>query len=131
MILAAYIAAYVLLTAGFWLGNRNVPRKKPINSSIKWLLWTTTYVSLATMIHEIPGKGATLDAIVGPMLISPFVYPMVVSTAMREGSLPTIAIVLAIAAPLLAAATGYRLAVRHNAKRDAARARGDAGAIRS
>ncbi|RYY07039.1 MAG: hypothetical protein EON55_22155 [Alphaproteobacteria bacterium] len=119
--LIAYIAAYVVLTALFWVGNRNVVRKKPRNSAIKWFLWTTTYIALAAMIHELPADQMNLDGLLGPVLISPFVYPMVIAKAFGDGSLPLGVLILAIVAPLEAAWTGYHLARRHNAWKDSTR----------
>lgn len=112
--LIAYMAAYVLLTALFWVGNRNVARKKPRNSAVKWFLWTTTYISLATMIHELPTDQMNFDGLLGPVLISPFVYPMVIGKAFKDGSLPLAVITLAVIAPFVAAWTGHLLARRHN-----------------
>ncbi len=125
--LIAYIAAYVVLTALFWIGNRNVERKKPRNSAVKWFLWTTTYVSLAAMIHELPADQMNFDGLLGPVLISPFVYPMVIGKAFGDGSLPIPLLVLALIAPFAAGWMGYVLAGRHNARRDALKgARGTA-----
>ena len=107
-----FVIAYVVLTALFWFGNRNVVRKKPRNSALKWLLWTTTWISLSVMLLELPAAERTLDGIIGPVLISPFVYPMLFGR-----DLPMLVKIGIALAPFLAAWLGFALAIRHNAAR--------------
>lgn len=104
-----FIAGYVVLTALFWLGNKNVPRKKPKNSAVKWLLWTTTWISLSIMLMQLPAREQTLDGILGPVLISPFVYPMLFGR-----DLPILTKLIIAVVPVAAAALGYVLAKKHN-----------------
>lgn len=104
-----FIAGYVVLTTLFWLGNKNVPRKKPKNSAVKWLLWTTTWISLSVMLLELPTKELTPEGILGPVLISPFVYPMLFGR-----DLPILAKLFIAVVPIAAAVLGYVLAWKHN-----------------
>jgi len=107
-----FIVGYVVLTFLFWLGNRNVKLKKPKNSAIKWLLWTTTWISFSLILIDLPAKDRTLEGIFGPALISPFIYPMLFTRG-----LPIVTMIVIAIAPVLAAWTGYVLAKRHNAAR--------------
>lgn len=108
-----FTAGYVALTALFWLGNRNVPRKKPRNSAAKWLVWTTTWISFSVMTLALPADQLDLEGLLGPALVSPFAYPMLFSLP-----LPLAAKALFAVAPPLAAWLGYTLARRHNDERD-------------
>jgi hypothetical protein len=107
-----FVLGYVVLTFLFWLGNRNVKIKKPRNSAIKWLLWTTTWISFSLILIDLPAGERTFEGVFGPALISPFVYPMLFTRGLPAATMIVIAI-----APVLAAWLGYVLAKRHNAAR--------------
>lgn len=107
-----FIAGYVVLTTLFWIGNRNVKLKKPRNSAIKWLLWTTTWISFSIMLLELPAKDLTAKGIFGPLLVSPFAYPILFTK-----DLPIATLIMIAIAPMVAACLGYILARKHNEAR--------------
>ncbi len=109
-----FVIGYVLLTALFWLGNRNVAVKKPRNSAFKWFVWTTTWISFAFMMIGLPADGFTIRDLIGITLVSPFSYPMLFAAEMDV----LVKIGIGVA-PCVAAWIGYRLAVRHNRTRPA------------
>lgn len=106
----AFLFGYVALTILFWFGNRNVGRKRPMASAAKWFIWTATWTCLSVMIDGLDTPKLNTDTLLGPVLVAPFVWPMMIVEPKIE--LPLRIIVLL--APWLAAAIGYVLAVRHN-----------------
>lgn len=113
MIASGLVIAYVMLTILFWIGNRNVGRKRPMASAAKWFIWTATWTCFSIMVLETKPGSLGMDAIVGPVLVAPFAWPMMLVEARL--SIAVRAVVLL--APWIAAATGYALAVRHNVRR--------------